>query len=228
MAMGLGPQVGRELLDDLGFLHVPGPPLSAGPAYLFVALRRTPTLRHFDPERIDYWVTTGGHGTPASIEWSTREAAVSDHSWGPIRVIDRLGATNDFASVGGQLLVARMAEVKIAVFSSNAPIVASGGHSQEWEPGSRDLSAFLARLRAAADPRAALEQDIAGLSPVARYAAFVADSLDRMRRSEESFGWARESRPVLERERNRLQTDAASDWAAGAALADRLSAHDRS
>ena len=38
--------------------------------------------------------------------------------------------------------------------AGKAPIVASGGHSQEWEPGSRDLSAFLARLRAAADPRA--------------------------------------------------------------------------
>ena len=226
MTSELGPEIGRELLDDLGFLHVPGPPLAAGPAYLFVALRRAPTLRHFDPERIDYWITKNGHGTPATIEWASREPAVGEHAWGPIRVVDRLGVANLFATFGGQLLVARLAEAKVAVFSSDAPIVACGGHSQGWDAGSREVEASLARLRAAADPRGPLEPFIAGLSPVARYAAFVADALERARRSEESFGWARESRPVLERERNRLQTSAVDDWTAGVALASQMSGLD--
>lgn len=218
----LGPEVGRELLDDLGFLLVPGPPLQVGRAYLFVAIRPQPTLRHFDPERIDYWVTPAGHGVPASIERATREPLAGEHSWGSIRIVDRVGAANEFATFGGELLVARLAEAKICVFSSDAPIVACGGHSQDWAPGARDMYGFLARLRAAADPRGPLEPIIAGLSPVARYAAFVADSLERIRRSEEQVGWATESRLVLERERSRLLAEASGEWTAGGELLARF------
>lgn len=222
MNVPLGPEVGRELLDDLGFLLVPGSPLSVGRAYLFVAIRPQPTLRHFDPERIDYWVTPAGHGVAASVESATREPLAGEHSWGSIRIVDRLSAANEFATFGGELLVARLAEAKICVFSSDAPIVACGGHSQDWAPGARDMYGFLARLRAAADPRGPLEPLIAGLSPVARYAAFVADSLERARRSEEQVGSASESRVVLERERSRLQSGATADWAAGVGLLARF------
>jgi hypothetical protein len=218
----LGPEVGRELLDELGFLLVPGPPLAVGRSYLFVAIRPQPTLRHFDPDRIDYWVTPAGHGVAASLEWATREPLTGEHAWGSIRVVDRLNVANEFATFGGELLVARLAEAKICVFSSDAPIVACGGHSQEWAPGAREMYGFLARLRAAADPRGPLEPFIASLSPVARYAAFVADSLQRARRSEEQVGWTSESRVVLERERGRLQAEAAGEWAAGVELLARF------
>jgi hypothetical protein len=222
LSADLGPDAGRELLDDLGFLLVPGPPLQPGKAYLFVAIRPRPTLRHFDPERIDYWVASAGHGVAASIEWATREALAGEHSWGSIRAVDRVSAANEFATFGGELLVARLAEAKICVFSSDAPIVACGGHSQDWAPGARDVYGFLARLRAAADPRGPLESIIAGLSPVARYAAFVADSLDRARRSEEQVGWTKESRLVLEREHGRLRAEASAEWAAGVELLARF------
>jgi hypothetical protein len=218
----LGPDDGRELLDHLGFLLVPGPPLVVGRSYLFVAIRPEPTLRHFDPERIDYWVTPTGHGMPASVEWATREPLAGEHSWGSIRVVDRVSVANEFATFGGELLIARLAEAKICVFSSDAPIVACGGHSQDWAPGARDMYGFLARLRAAADPRGPLEAMIAGLSPVARYAGFVADSLERARRSEEQVGWTRDSRLVLERERSRLKAQASDEWAAGVELLARF------
>ena len=227
MSSLLGPDVGRELLDDLGFLLVQGPPLQSGRAYLFVAIRPQPTLRHFDPERVDYWVTPIGHGVAATVDWATREPLAGEHSWGSIRIVDRLSVANEFATFGGELLVARLAEAKVCVFSSDAPIVACGGHSQEWAPGARDMYGFLARLRAAADPRGPLEPLIARLSPVARYAAFVADSLERARRSEEQIGWARESRVVLERERGRLQAEMSGDWADGLSLANRLASGDR-
>lgn len=224
MTAHLDANAGRQLLDDLGFLLVPGPPLDSGSAYLFVALRPAPTLRHFDPERIDYWATADGHGVPAAIEWASREPAASEHSWGTVRIVDRIGAANDFVSFGGDVLVMRTAEMKVAVFSSAAPIVAGGGHSQDWEPGSRDIAGFLARLRAAADPRGSLERHIAGLTPVARYASFVANSLAHVRASEKVFDWTRADRVVLERERRRLQVAAATEWAAGAELAGRLAA----
>jgi hypothetical protein len=222
MTAGLGPEVGLELLDDLGFLLVPGPPLGVGRAYLFVAVRPKPTLSHFDPERIDYWVTPTGHGVSASIEWATREPLAGEHSWGSIRVVDRVSAANEFATFGGELLVARLAEAKVCVFSSDAPIVACGGHSQDWAPGARDMYGFLARLRAAADPRGPLEPIIAALSPIARYSAFVADSLERARRSAQQVGWTSESRLVLERERSRLQAAANAEWAAGVELLARF------
>ena len=226
MSSLLGPDVGRELLDELGFLLVPGPPLQVGRAYLFVAIRPQPTLRHFDPERIDYWVTPAGHGVPASIEWATREPLAGEHSWGWVRIIDRLGAANEFATFGGELLVARMDQVKICVFSSDAPIVACGGHSQDWAPSAREMYGFLARLRAAADPRDTLEPLIAGLSPGARYAAFVADALERARRSAEQVGWTSQSRLVFERERDRLRSQSIESWVAGADLARQLSSGD--
>ena len=214
----LGPEVGRELLDELGFLLVSGPPLALGRSYLFVAIRPQPTLRHFDPERVDFWVTPGGHGIPATLEWASRESPATDHSWGPIRIVDRVGAVNQFASFGGELMVARLPEAKICIFSSEAPIVACGGHSQDWGPWGREIDAFLARLRAAADPRDPLEQTIAHASPTARYAAFVADALERGRRTSKRVGSTDESRVLLERERARLATDCATDWTAGLGL----------
>lgn len=222
MAAQLDANAGRQLLHDLGFLLVPGPPLASGPAYLFVALRASPSLRHFDPERIDCWVTADGRGAPLTIERATREAAVGEHSWGPIHVVDRLGVTNDFVTFGGQLSVTRMADLKICAFSSEAPIVALGGHSQPWEPGSQEMAGFLAQLRAAADPRGPVEQRLAQMSPVARYAAFVADELARIRATEERVGWTRAYRTTLERERRRLKAGSPADWEVGIAFADLL------
>lgn len=222
MRSHLDANAGRELLDELGFLLVPGAPTAGGPAYLFVALRGAPTLRHFDPERIDCWVTTDGHGVPLTIERATIEADVGEHSWGTIHVVDRLGVANDFITFGGQLEVHRMADLKICVFSSESPIVARGGHSQEWEPGSQEMAGFLARLRAAADPRDSVERRLAQMSPVARYAAFVADDLARIRATEERVGWTRAYRTTLERERRRLAADAPADWEVGIEFAHTL------
>jgi hypothetical protein len=222
MTARLGPDVGRELLDELGFLHVPGAFGSAATSYLFVALRPRPTLQHFDPERVDYWVSSAGHGQPAEIAWPGREATVGDYSWGIIRVVDRVNETNEFASFGGSLLVARLAEVKTCVFSSEAPILACGGHSQAWQPGGREVAAFIARLRAAADPRGTLEAELCDLSPVARYAAFVHDGLERVSRSGPNSDWPVQTRSALERERSRLRADQAREWAAGVNLAERL------
>jgi hypothetical protein len=209
---------GRELIDQLGFLHVPGPPLARGKAYLIVGLRRVPTLNHFDPERIDYWVTQERHGTPASIDWPTRVPELSEFSWGTIHIVDRLGVSNEFLAFGGKLEVRRIEEVKVAVFSSDAPIVARGGHSQTWERGSHEITAYLAKLRAAADPRGDVERRLARLSPVARYAAFIRSSLVVVSETERRAGWSRADTAILARERRRLQQDWTDDWAAGGIL----------
>ena len=68
----IDPAVAAGLLADFGFIARPDLPDAAGDAYLLVALRDRPTLHHFDPERIDLWVSRGSRGTRLRI---TRETA---------------------------------------------------------------------------------------------------------------------------------------------------------
>jgi hypothetical protein len=59
--LGLAEAAAR--LADLGFLASPDLPDRPGPAFLLVALRDRATLRHYDPEIVEYWVTREGRGT---------------------------------------------------------------------------------------------------------------------------------------------------------------------
>jgi hypothetical protein len=221
MSATLGPTAGGELLDQLGFLHVPGPPRAAGAAYLFVALRRRPTLHHFDPERVEYWVTSDGHGVPAEIQWAAHTEVHGPFSWGPIRVVDRLNVGNEFVAFGGELTVAVVGDLNVAVFSSDAPILARGGHSQSWEPWSRDVVAFLAELRAAADPRGTFESQLAEATPSAIYAAYLQHELDLGAAAARELGW-RFDAEVLQRERRRLEATRPADWQVGTQLLSAL------
>src|SRR3954453_18929160 len=81
-AMGGGDRVldstsATELLASLGFLLVPGPPTDRGPAYLLVGVRRQPTLRHFDPQRIELWAEGPAHVT---LEWPVDQLTCR-YSW---------------------------------------------------------------------------------------------------------------------------------------------------
>jgi hypothetical protein len=218
----LDPLVGADLLADLGFLHVPGLPLAGPPAYLFVALRPQPTLRHYDPERIDYWCSAEGRGIHLSLDRTADQLGDSEFAWGKIDVVDRKGIANYYVSFGGLLRTRRAGDVLLAVFSSPAPIAACGGHSQEWDPLAGEMAAFVARLRAAAGASAAFEQRLATLTPSALYAGFVCDELARhVNGRGEVVG---EGRPMdlLRGERQRLVDERATEWAAGQALAARL------
>jgi hypothetical protein len=217
MSATLTPLTGAELLSQLGFLHVPGVPVVSGRAYLFVALRPRPTLRHFDPEVVRYWTCRTGRGVREDLDWATPIPLVTRFSWGLISIADRLGVTNDFVAFGGELEVDRQTETKVIVFSSEAPILARGGHSQDWDPWSDEVAAFLARLRAAAGDRQ-LEEQLDSLTPVARYAAFVGAGLARYRASTALSRWHPATHALLERERRRLQAEAPDDWASGTTL----------
>lgn len=223
MATTLGPAAGGELLDKLGFLHVPGAPTAAGAAYLFVALRRRPTLHHFDPERVEYWISLEGHGVPAEIEWGAQHETHEHFAWGPIRVSDRHGVANRFVAFGGDLMVAMVGDTKVMVFASDAPILARGGHSQAWDPWARDVVAFLAELRAAADPRGRFERRLAAAAPGAIYAAYLARELDLRTATARGTGWQM-TNEVLYRERRRLETARPANWAAGTELLTALRA----
>ena len=58
-------------LADLGFLAGPDLPDRPGPGYLLVALRARPTLRHYDPERVEFWGIAKGHGVRRALTRAT-------------------------------------------------------------------------------------------------------------------------------------------------------------
>jgi len=212
-------------LANLGFeLEEPERP-GDGACCLFVALRAQPTLRHFDPEEVAYWVTEGGRGRPASLDRQTRLPFESDYAWGRITVLDRLGVGNGFVSFGGQVR-ARMASdgTVYASFVSPAPILRISGHSQGIDPLAAEAGAFFGRIKIPIDFVPGAEAWIAGATPVALYSAFVQMVNERLRGAR----GLREANRWLAvwsgREAQRLQATAATDWAAATELRKSLAA----
>jgi hypothetical protein len=172
-------------LADLGFISGPDLPDRPGPAFLMVALRDHPTLRHYDPERIDFWVSRSGRGVRRSLTRATPMPLDLDVSWGMIQLLDRFPVTNEYLTFGGHLSAAQVDGSTIAVFTSPVPLLRRGGHSQIWDEGSDELAVFFARLVAAVDIHPELESWVAAADPFVRYAAFLADVVGRYRASPE-------------------------------------------
>jgi len=116
-------------VDDWGFLARPDLPDTPGPAFLIVALRPRPTLRHFDPEAVDYWVTDSDRGARRTLAHSTPMPRSEEFSWGMIRLVDRLGVSNEYLTFGGHLDAAMVDDAVVAAFASPAPLLRRGGHS---------------------------------------------------------------------------------------------------
>lgn len=215
----IDPTVAALLLEDWGFLARPDLPDVAGDAYLLVALRDRPTLRHFDPERIELWVSRGSRGEPLEITRATNRLDTG-FSWGTIRIVDRLGVSNQYVSFGGRLTVSPVGAMTVATFVSSAPILRRGGHSQGWDEAAVDLGAFFGRLLLAVDYVPGFEALMVEATPRARYAAFIVTTLERYRRSTVLC----EAHPrlwlLLTAEQSRLRRDHASDWDAGVRLGD--------
>ena len=107
-----------------------------------------------------------------------------DYSWGMIRLVDRLGASNEYLSFGGHLDAALLEESVVAAFTSPAPLLRRGGHSQAWDPGADLIGGFFARMMVAVDYKAGFEARFGEAPPLTRYAAFVRDTDERRRQLE--------------------------------------------
>jgi hypothetical protein len=214
----LDPDSAGPLLSNLGFLASPDLPDRPGPAYLLVAIRDAPTLRHFDPEAVEYWVSEGGRGVRRTLTRATALPIDTDFSWGLIRVVDRLHVSNEYLTFGGQLVAESMGDVVVAVFTSPAPLLRRGGHSQSWDQAADSLGAFFSRFLLAVDYAPGFEARAAAAGPVARYAAFLVDAMRRCRSSPE----LRSDRPdlwaLLLAEARRLCANRPREWEAGEAL----------
>jgi hypothetical protein len=200
-----------------GFLAYSDLPDGPGPAFLLVALRPVPTLQHFDPEAIDYWVTTDGRGERRTLTTETPMPRSEDFSWGMIRLIDRLGVSNEYLTFGGHLDAALVDGVVVAAFASAAPLLRRGGHSQGWDNGADAIGGFFARMMIAVDYAPGFERAFADAGPLSRYAAFVRDT-DRRRTAERPVGLDDDLGMLVRREAARLRTDAPEAWDAAGVL----------
>jgi hypothetical protein len=207
-----------ERLADLGFLAGPDLPDRSGPAFLLVALRAQPTLHHYDPERIEYWVTERGRGVRAALTRATPMPVDRPFSWGMIRLVDRLAVTNEYLTFGGRLSAAEVDGATIAAFTSPAPMLRRGGHSQVWDEGTDELGAFFARLVAAVDTHPGLEARLATVDPLVRYAVFLADVVERYRGSATLRALDPEAWTLLRAEEELLRRDHPEAWATGSAI----------
>lgn len=214
-----GPVAASPRLADLGFLASSDLPDRAGPAYLLVALRPTPTLRHFDPEIVRYWVSRDGRGVRRTLVRDTPRPVDEAFSWGLIRVVDRLGVSNEFLSFGGRVRAELVGDAVIVVFDSPAPILRRGGHSQVLDVCADHLGAFFGRLLLAVDILPGFERAAAEADVLTRYSAFVHDAFERFA----ACDTMRELEPAASRliraEARHLRVDHPASWHAGADLA---------
>jgi hypothetical protein len=215
VASSLAPASAARFLADFGFLATPDLPDRPGPACLLIALRETPTLRHYDPEAVEYWVSQGGRGARRILTRTTPVPIEADFSWGMIRIVDRLDVTNEYLTFGGHLSADVVDGVVIAVFTSPVPLLRRGGHSQPWDEGAESLGAFFGRFLLAVDYAAGFETRAAQADPVALYAAFLADAVARYRaspllRASQAHEWT-----LLRAEERRLRDQHPAQWADG-------------
>lgn len=206
-------------VDHWGFLAYPDLPDGPGPAFLLVALRPIPTLKHYDPEAIDYWVTDGGRGSRRTLTHGTLMPRSEEFSWGLIRLVDRLGVSNEYLTFGGHLDAALIDDVVVAAFASPVPLLRRGGHSQGWDDGADVIGGFFARMMVAVDFKPGFEQSFGAADAQTRYAAFVRDS-DRRRHRQRSTSYDDPIARLLRHEATRLRTAAPSTWDAAGKLLD--------
>jgi hypothetical protein len=201
-----------------GFLANPDLPDGPGPAYVLVALRPIPTLQHFDPEAVDYWVTVDGRGQRRTLTHDTSMPRSETFSWGLIRLVDRLDISNEYLTFGGHLDAARIEDDVVAAFSSPAPLLRRGGHSQGWDGGADAIGGFFGRMLIAIDYVPGFEAAFSEASPMTRYAAFIRDAARRRRGSRCAALTDDEVARIVRREATRLRAPAMPEWDAAATL----------
>ena len=221
-ALGLTATELAGQVDHLGFVAHPDLPDRPGPAFLLVALRPAPTLQHYDPEAVDYWVTKDGRGMPRSLTHDSPMPQSEDYSWGLIRLVDRLGVSNEYLTCGGHLDAVLIDDVVVAAFASQAPQLRRGGHSQGWDAGADAIGAFFARLMVAVDFKTGFEQAFGAATPLTRYAAFLCDADRRRRIPGHSASFDDDLGRLLRHEADRLRASAPTEWAAACAVLDGL------
>jgi hypothetical protein len=215
-----------RLLAGLGFQLVePDRTNGDETSHLLVALRPEPTLKHFDPESIDYWITEGARGRAARLDRETRLPLVGGFSWGRITLTDRLGVRNEFLSFGGALKAQMNPDGTVLVdFGSQAPILRWSGHSQGTDPLAAEVGAFVGRLKVPIDFVPGAEALLAKAAPEALYCVFIQSVRERLARARALRDANRWLADWSSRESQHVEAAAAESWKAATELRRQLEA----
>jgi hypothetical protein len=212
------PDVAAARLERLGFLAVADLPDRPGPGLLLVAIRDRPTLRHYDPERVTFWVADGDRGIRRMVDRSTTTPLSIDFEWGLIRIEDRLHVTNEYLAFGGHAEADRVGDSVLVRFVSPAPILRRGGHSQGIDEGAETLGGWFARLRSAIDLAPALEARSTHAEPLEVYAAFLVETVEHLNANATIRSVYRDLACLLRAEAVRLREERPEVWAGGVEL----------
>jgi hypothetical protein len=180
---GRWPEATASLLAELGYRLIEAEPGAGDASHLLVALRREPTLHHFDAESIAYYAPTG---RTASLVTLTRQTTLGRNLpdrralWGHVHVVDRIPVENRFLTFGGDLRVAAVSEdLTVVDLWSPAPIVRWGGHSQSTDELAEAMGAFFGRLIVPVNFVSGAAERLDATLPEVLYRAFLIDALDR-------------------------------------------------
>lgn len=186
MATGTSTADAAPMVANLGFLVRWDLPTDGRDALLVVALRETPTKRHYDPELITFWrAGANGRGHRVDLSLLSTFPTQGPFSWGPIEIMDRLGVSNTFISFGGVMSAERTdPETVVVTFRSGGPILRRGGHSQRYDQLAAEMTAFFARLLVPIDFEPGAEARISATPPIVLYAAFLQHDVARLRAGE--------------------------------------------
>jgi hypothetical protein len=220
------PEQAARLLAGLGFQLVePDTTIGDETSHLLVAIRPVPTLKHFDPESIEYWITEGARGRAARLDRDSRLPLASGFSWGRIALTDRLGVRNEFLSFGGALKAQMNPDATVLVdFGSHAPILRWSGHSQGTDPLAAEVGAFVGRLKVPIDFVPGAEAMMAKAAPEALYCAFIQSVRERLARARGPRDSNRWLADWSSRESQRMEAAATESWKAAIELRRQLEA----
>lgn len=194
-------------------------------SHLLVALRPQPSLKHYDPDTIDYWTTDSGRGRTVRLERETRLPIVGDYAWGNVTLTDRISVANEFLSFGGTLRAQMTSDAVVLIdFSSNAPILRWSGHSQVSDPLASELGSFFARTRVPIDFVPGAESLVAKAGPRTLYCVFIQSVRERLAQARTMRDANRWLVDWSARESQRMESTSKDSWQAATEMRRQLSA----
>ncbi len=212
------------LVGDRGLRLIEGDP-SAGRAgdLLLVALRREHHDRQFEPDWLLYWVAAAGRGVRRRLDRGSLEIGGAPFAWGTIRVFDRLSVFNTYVTFGGTVTVGHASDgTLVAQFASPAPILRWTGRDQPPDVRAAEAECFFARIMVPIDFTSGAEALVSATSPLAVYAAMLADLEPRLAAERALDAPDARLAATVRHEAVRVRTSAASAWQEGRELLVRL------
>ena len=212
------------LVGDRGLRLIAADPSGARTGdLLLVALRREHHDRQFEPDWLLYWVAAAGRGVRRRLDRSSLEIGGAPFAWGTIRVFDRLSVFNTYVTFGGTITLGHASDGTLVVqFASPAPILCWTGRDQPPDVRAAEAECFFARIMVPIDFTSGAEAVVSATSPLAVYAAMLADLEPRLHAERALDAPDARLAVTVRHEATRVRTSDPAAWQEGRDLLVRL------